>query len=80
MSKTKKCSRALPARVYAQWDGLNSDDPGEGFLRCDEWPEGATDTETSGDGPKVGECVGVYELVRIVRLEVKTEITEHPAK
>ncbi|MCZ2414402.1 MAG: hypothetical protein LC136_09140 [Burkholderiales bacterium] len=43
-------------------------------------PEGATDTETSGDGPKVGECVGVYELVRIVRLEVKTEITEHPAK
>lgn len=42
--------------------------------------QGATDTETSGDGPKVGECVGVYELVRIVRLEVKTEITEHPAK
>ncbi len=68
MSKSKKKTDdgVMPQQVYAQWQCF---EVGEPFLLGFERPEEAIASEVASDALfGAGECVGVYRLVKVVRV------------
>ena len=69
MAAKKKKAHGLPENVYVQWQEDGGDS--RAYLIAHRNAEGAEEVTDSGDGN-----VGVYQLVRVVRLEKTVTVKE----